>query len=562
MLKRYLLKHKLSVAIYMLLTTVCAVLNAFLSLKISPVFDAAEIGDIEKVMAMVIGLFILYMIIRLSEYHAENAAIFATNNIRKDIKHDIFLYLINNDLVDYYDRDSGEYVAVLTNDITVLEEKGLNALKDLFSFFVSIVSVSGAMLTLDYRLTLIIVIGTILCVCLPLFVQKYTVSGMSRFLNAFDIYMQRLKNFFQSFFMVKNYSIEEPITEKFNRDNTNVENLKFDAEFRLTFMDATIGRVAWIIEVFVVIAGIIGVIRGTLSFSSVLAAFLLAGNLGRPLNSLAGRYNEYKSMLSIEEKIRKARKFNKKNDSGTDVMITDIPEIKIENLSLNLNEKMVLSDITCEFKPGKKYLIVGNNGSGKSTLMHTLKNSYRTWSGSITVGGHDIREFSSKELARIISYSNENVPLLDDTVRNNITLFRDVPSDTVNRLASDIGLTIDLDRNLGDEGFNVSSGEQRKIELMRSLLENPLIMVFDEVISTLDIETAYEIEKMILSLDNHTIIMISNAFSGALLKEYDEIIVMDKSNIIARGKHAELLEKSPEYKMLFDLRCGLKFQEL
>ncbi len=562
MLKRYLLKHKYSVAIYMLLTTLCAVLNAVLSLNIAPVFDAAEIGDIDKLMSMLVGLFILFMIIRLSEYHAENAAIFATNSIRKDIKHDMFRYLIYNDLVDYYDRDSGEYVAVLTNDITVLEEKGLNALKDLFSFIVAIISVSGAMLTLDYRLTLIIVIGTIVCVSVPLIVQRYTVFGMSRFLNAFDNYMQRLKNLFQSFFMIKNYSIEEPIVERFNKGNAYIEDLKFDAEFRLTFMEAILGRIAWMIELSIIMAGVVGVIRGTLSLNSVLAAYILSGNLGRPLNSLASRYNEYKSMRSIEDKIRKARRKIKDINFQNDEIITNIPDIKIEKLTLCLNETTVLTDVSCEFEPGKKYLIVGNNGSGKSTLMHTLKNSYRSWSGKITIDGRDIRDFSSKDLSKIISYSNENVSLLDDTVRNNITLFRDVSSDLVNHLASKIGLTIDLDRNLGDDGFNVSSGEQRKIELLRSLLANPLIMVFDEVISTLDIETAYEIEKLILSLDNHTIIMISNAFSGALLKDYDEILVMDNSSIIARGKHAVLMERSPEYRLMFELRCGSKCQEI
>lgn len=560
MLKRYLLKHKYLVAIYMLLTTLCAVLNAIISLNVAPVFDAAEIGDVEKLISMIVGLFFLFMIIRLSEYHAENAAIFATNIIRKEIKHDIFKYLINNDLVDYYDRDSGEYVAVLTNDITVLEEKGLNALKDLFSFIVAVISVSGAMLTLDYRLSLIILIGTIICVCVPIIVQQYTVFGMSRFLNVFDSYMQRLKNLFLSFFMIKNYSVEDPIIERFNKVNSHVEDLKFDAVFRLTFMEAAIGRIAWMIELSVIMVGIIGVIRGSISLSSVIAAYVLAGNLGRPLNSLAGRFNEYKSMRSIEEKIRIARRNIKISNSILDEKINVIPEIKIEGLTLSLNEKTVLNDVSCEFKPGKKYLIIGDNGSGKSTLMRALKKTYRAWSGSITIDGRDIKDFSGKDLAKIISYSNENVPLLDDTVRNNITLFRNVSPDLISQLASEVGLTIDLERNLGDDGFNVSSGEKRKIELMRSLLENPLVMIFDEVISTLDIETAYEIEKLILSLDNHTVIMISNAFSGALLNEYDEILVMDKSRIIARGKHTELMEKSPEYRTLFDLRCGSMLQ--
>lgn len=81
------------------------------------------------------------------------------------------------------------------------------------------------------------------------------------------------------------------------------------------------------------------------------------------------------------------------------------------------------------------------------------------------------------------------------------------------------------------------------------------MLIFDEVVSTLDIETAYEIEKLILSLDT-TVIMISNAFSGQLLPQYDGIILMDEGHVFAVGSHNDLLDTSAEYRVIYEIRCG------
>ena len=119
---------------------------------------------------------------------------------------------------------------------------------------------------------------------------------------------------------------------------------------------------------------------------------------------------------------------------------------------------------------------------------------------------------------------------------------------------SHIGL--DLDRQIIDEGRNISSGEQRRVEIARSLLKSSSIFIFDEVASTLDIETAYEIEKFALELADKTVIFVSHNFSGKLIREYDKIIVMKAGSIMDSGTYEELIERCPYFKNICEIKFG------
>ena len=173
------------------------------------------------------------------------------------------------------------------------------------------------------------------------------------------------------------------------------------------------------------------------------------------------------------------------------------------------------------------------------------------------ISGVELNSPEGRNYSRLISFSNETVSLISDTVYNNILLYRDDLAPLVEPTVQRIGLSVPLDRQVGDSGSHLSSGERRRIEIARSLLDSPQVLILDEVVSTLDIMTAYEIEKLFLSMEDKMVIMISNAFSGALLDQYDEIILLDQGEIAAHGRHEELLQQSELYRQIYECRCGL-----
>ena len=557
MLLRCLWEKKWFIALYIVIFTVSSVSMAVFNLYISPIFDDISVGKYDAAIKQLGLMFVWYVLMRLLDYYAENTAIHTINGIRCDIKKKMFRSLFATRELGFSRNNTGAYISEFTNDITVIEMKFLYPCKEMISYIITIITVCFAISSIDLIMALVIVCGALICLILPLIFTKYTSQRMLKFTECFDVFVQHLKDVFSGYFTFRNYGIEKQITENFYTKNDEVEKSKLKAELSLVVMNNIIGRFAWLIEILVVVIGLIGVIHEKLTIGSVFSAYMLAGNLGIPLQSLGNRISMIRSVKGVEKKLSSMMK-NKSELVSESKITAEIknPAVVFENVSLSIDGNLILDNISHRFEFGRKYLIIGSNGSGKSTLTKLLKNNCHDYSGIITIGGYDLKSDDGCFLAEKVSYSNEMVSLFDDTVRNNILMYREVQEDVLESVVKDTGLSVALERKVGDEGADLSSGEKRRIEICRSLIDNPSIMIFDEVISTLDIETAYEIEKLIISLENRTVIMISNCFTGSILDCFDEIILMDSGKIREYGTHRELLEKSEEYSDLYNIRCG------
>lgn len=553
----YLWKKKWNVLGYILLAIAASSSMATLNLYIAPVFDDAQAGNYDSVILRLGVMFLWYIATRLLDYYTELTGIHVVNTVRQNIKQDLFGAVMNKQLPAFAGRDTGEYIAEFTNDITVIENKFLVPCKEMVSYLITIVTVCAAIFTIDVRMTLVLALGVVICLSIPLIMTRYTTSRMSRFLHRFDHYVQFLKDSFSAFFTFKNYAVENKIVDNFTEENTQVEKDKYRAEFSLVVMNNLVGRFAWAIEILVVVIGLVGVIKGSLTIGSVFSAYLLAGTLGVPLQSLGNRISMIRSVGAIEQKFKALSELDEIVSPAEDFLTEDIKmDIKLEQVGLSIKGSPILHNINITFEHGKKYLVLGCNGSGKSTMAKLLKNTYSGYEGSILLDSYDLASPEGAALSRLVSYSNETVSLLSDTVRNNILLYRDVSEDRLETAVRLADLRVPMNRKAGDGGRFLSSGERRKLELARALIDDPQVMILDEVVSTLDIETAYEIEKLVLSLEDRTVIMISNAFSGQLLDQYDQIILMNQGRIISQGTHSEMLRDSEEYREIYRIRCG------
>lgn len=221
--------------------------------------------------------------------------------------------------------------------------------------------------------------------------------------------------------------------------------------------------------------------------------------------------------------------------------------------------KVVLRDITMKIPAGSFTALVGRSGAGKSTLVELLPRLRDTTSGTITVDGIDIREFSVGSLRKGFGYLTQSAMLFNDTVRENLTYGLDyVPTDEQIKAALDgayASFVLDLPEGLetlvGDRGTRFSGGERQRIGLARVLLEDSTVLILDEPTSSLDSESEGYIQKALAALHGRkTIIVIAHRL--ATVVQADQLVLIEDGTILERGTHAELVAADDAYRRLFE----------
>ena len=280
-----------------------------------------------------------------------------------------------------------------------------------------------------------------------------------------------------------------------------------------------------------------------------------------PLNFLGFVYREIKnSMANIEQMFRLMDTNPGVADAEKAVALDpDGGAIRFENVSFRYKEnREILKDISFEIPAGKKVAIVGPSGSGKSTIGRLLFRFYDVDSGSIYVNDQPINQVTQESLRKAIGVVPQDTVLFNDSIAYNIGYGNTEASseqiDAASKLANLEQFISELpegyDTIVGERGLKLSGGEKQRIAIARTLLKNPVIMIFDEATSSLDSGAEQAILKaMRQAAENHTTLAIAHRLSTII--DADQILVLDKGEIVERGNHRQLLEREGLYAELW-----------
>lgn len=235
-----------------------------------------------------------------------------------------------------------------------------------------------------------------------------------------------------------------------------------------------------------------------------------------------------------------------------------VPGMTIEGLSFSYaNNKMVLNDISMNIEKGKKYLIIGADGSGKSTLLDILLKKNKDYIGNVFIGKEDLKKVKLADLNNIISVVSSNVPILNDTIYNNVALNSKDNDRKVWDSMGKVGLRNHKENlvnaeNGTDSNESFSNGDKKKISIARALVKNSSILVIDETTESGDSKVDYEIEELILNMREMTVLSFSRKLSKSLIDKYDKIFVLDQGKLVEEGTFSDLLLNNEYfYKMYF-----------
>lgn len=215
----------------------------------------------------------------------------------------------------------------------------------------------------------------------------------------------------------------------------------------------------------------------------------------------------------------------------------------------------LVENFSLEVAPGQWVALVGESGSGKSTLGRLITGLYRPQAGRILVDGHELAAWGRERLADIIASVDQDIRLFAGTVRDNITLWDDTV-DNARLLAAidDAGLTTivqatpgDLQAVIEEDGRNLNSGQQQRIEIARGLVREPAILVLDEATAALDAESEYAILRAVRRR-GMTCILVAHRLST--IRDCDEIVVLEHGKVVERGTHDSLMARGAAYARL------------
>ena len=298
-----------------------------------------------------------------------------------------------------------------------------------------------------------------------------------------------------------------------------------------------------------------------------LIAFLLyALRMLQPIKQLSQLPTTAQSSLAAAERIFEVMDApsESQTDTGTIQTAKFEREIRFENVSFAYEQAPVLSSISFAAKKGEVVALVGPSGAGKSTLVDLIPRFYPVEEGRITIDGVDTRDYTLPALRSLTGIVSQDTVLFNDTVRNNIAygserVYTDAQVEAAARAANAHRFIAELPDGystlLGERGTRLSGGQRQRLAIARALLRDPPILILDEATSALDTESERLVQEAVdRLLEGRTVFVIAHRLSTVV--HADQILVLDKGEIIERGTHAGLLAAGGAYHRLYSLQFG------
>ncbi|ELB2922594.1 TPA: lipid A ABC transporter ATP-binding protein/permease MsbA [Vibrio alginolyticus] len=288
--------------------------------------------------------------------------------------------------------------------------------------------------------------------------------------------------------------------------------------------------------------------------------------LMRPLKALTNVTSQFQRGMAASQTLFALIDLEPEKNEGKLTVERANGDVSVKNVSFTYTgaEKPALENVSFDIPRGKTVALVGRSGSGKSTIANLFNRFYDVDSGSITLDGHDIREYELKNLRQQFALVSQNVHLFNDTIANNIAYATDGQYErsdiekaaTLAHAMEFIGKMDDgLDTMIGENGASLSGGQRQRVAIARALLRDAPVLILDEATSALDTESERAIQAALDELQkDKTVLVIAHRLST--IEKADEILVVDDGAIIERGNHAELIEKNGAYAQLHRIQFG------
>lgn len=452
-----------------------------------------------------------------------------------DVRKMAFDKIINMPFKQYSQKSKEVYISNLINDVNTFENRFfisfLNLLINLSMFALSLL----CLVVLDYKLAIGMFAFSLLLFGLASLFTKKTTALEQEISTTNEEFTTDMANTFNGIEILKLNNIEDKFLKKSVGTINRLERRKFEANVFTELQRNVIHILGFVVSVASMIY--LGyAIQGPMGLGEAGFIYQLCSSISRFLIEAFPMFNRVKASVSIYNKIAKTEDSTVGIGNGTEEFQFDT-QIKVDHVNFSYDQKPIFTDASFAIEKGKKYLIKGVSGAGKSTLMNLLAMVYDDFEGMITVDGIDYKEINEKSFHDKVAFIYQDVFLFEDSIKNNITLYKDIPMEQINYAVKVCGLDSIIDgkkdgieERLSENGKNLSGGQRQRISIARAIAKNAEILFVDEGTSSLNEDLGREIEKVFLELDN-TVIAISHRFYEGVTENYDYVVEIKNGSV-------------------------------
>jgi ATP-binding cassette subfamily B protein len=361
---------------------------------------------------------------------------------------------------------------------------------------------------------------------------------------------------------VKYFNNEGHETKRFDTSMEKYAGASIQAQTSLSILNTGQAAIIAIGMGIVMAMTAVGIKAGTYTIGDFAAANAILLQLYVPLNLLGTVYREItQALVDMDAMFRLLHQPQEVQDKpGAQPLKVTGGEIRFENVVFSYDpERIVLKGISFTVPAGKTIAVVGPSGAGKSTLSRILYRFYDIASGSVTIDGQDIRDITQTSLRAAIGIVPQDTVLFNDTVRYNIAYGRIGANEVDVKEAARHAqidkfireLPLGYEAMVGERGLKLSGGEKQRVAIARTILKNPPILLLDEATSALDTHTEREIQSALHEISrNRTTLVIAHRLSTVV--DADEILVLERGEIVERGRHDDLIARKGAYAAMWN----------
>ncbi|MDF9745802.1 ABC transporter ATP-binding protein [Natrinema salsiterrestre] len=493
-------------------------------------------------------------------------------NVQHDIRTDTYDEMQRLDMGFFADKQTGEMMSILSNDVNRLEKFLNDGMNSLFRLLVMVVGIGGLLLAINWQLALVALLPVpLIAVFTYLFIQTIQ-PKYAQVRSTVGKVNSRLENNLGGIQVIKSSTTESYESERVE----GVSREYFDANWgairtRIKFFPGlrVLAGIGFVITFLVgglwVIEGPPGPFSGELSTGMFVVFILYTQRFIWPMAQFGQIINMYQRARASSARIFGLMDEPNRVGEEPDAPDLEVTEGRVEydDVSFGYDEETILEDIDFTVAGGETLALVGPTGAGKSTVLKLLLRMYDVDEGEIRVDGQRIRDVTLRSLRESLGYVSQDTFLFYGSVEENIKYGtfdadrEDVIEAAKMAEAHDFitNLPEGYDTEVGERGVKLSGGQRQRLSIARAILKDPDILVLDEATSDVDTETEMLIQRSIDELaEDRTTFAIAHRLST--IKDADQVLVLEGGEIVERGTHDELLANGGLYSHLWGVQAG------